>query len=235
MRKLTLLVLALFLAAGFLAAEEIHLKDGTKISGKVIGVKGEMFQIRTSYGEIQVPRADIVEIRFPENQPKKEEVKVAPIDESLEKNLYINRTEGFRLEVPDGWVSRLERFRTPDSADVVAALTSPDMTLIMLVTPEKYDGSLSSYRGLSELQYQTSFDGYEKVSESEIQLDGKAGIRLVWRGKHKENGAPIQSLVIILPYEGKMLRLSFLTVEPLFQEALPMVEKMVRSYAKIQP
>lgn len=235
MRKIAALTVTLFLAAVFVLAEEIQLKDGTKITGKIVGVKDDVFQIKTSYGVIQVPRSDLISIGFPENQPAKTVAALAPIDESLEKNLYVNRTEGFRLVVPDGWVSKLDSFRKEGNESIVAALTSADSTLILLVTVEDFKGSLSSYRGLAEMQYQTNFTDYEKVSDKEIQLDGRTGTRLVWRGNNKDNKAPIQSLVIILPYEGKMLRLSFLTVQPLFTEALPAFEKTAQSYAKIQP
>jgi len=236
MRKSLLLgILGTALLASSLAAEEIVLKDGTKVVGKIVGVKGETFLVRTSYGEMRIPRSDVITINFPENQPQPEAKELRPIDESLEKDLYVNRTEGFRVNVPEGWISVLDSFRTDASADVVTALSPPDRTLFFMVTPEKYEGSLNSYRGLAEIQYQTNFNEYEKVSEAEIQLDGRTGIRLVWRAKNKENGAPLKSLVIILPYEGKMQRLSFLTVEPLFDEALPTFENILKSYATIEP
>src|ERR1039457_5334205 len=49
-------------------AEELHLKDGTKISGTLTGVTGDTFRVKTAYGEIQVPRSQVVSITFPESQ-----------------------------------------------------------------------------------------------------------------------------------------------------------------------
>lgn len=54
-----------------LSAEEIQLKDGSKITGKITGVDGNTFQVKTAYGEIKVPRTEIVTIQFPENSTKK--------------------------------------------------------------------------------------------------------------------------------------------------------------------
>ena len=59
-----LLVLSL---AGLPArAEEIQLKDGTKVTGKLVSINGDSFQVKTAYGDIQVPRAQILSIEFPE-------------------------------------------------------------------------------------------------------------------------------------------------------------------------
>jgi hypothetical protein len=87
------------------------------------------------------------------------------------------------------------------------------------VTPEKYLGTLATYKVLVETQYQLKFKDYEKMSESQIQLDGKNGIRMIWRGKNAAaNNASMKSLLYIVPYENRMVRLTFLTLEPLFDD-----------------
>jgi hypothetical protein len=99
------------------------------------------------------------------------------------------------------------------------------------VTPEKYLGTLATYKVLVETQYQLKFKGYEKMSESQIQLDGKNGIRMIWRGKNAAaNNASMKSLVYIVPYENRMVRLTFLTLEPLFDDGVPIFEKIASSY-----
>ena len=54
-----------------LRAEEIQLKDGNKVTGKVIAITGDAFQIKTAYGNILVPRSEIISIGFPENGTKR--------------------------------------------------------------------------------------------------------------------------------------------------------------------
>jgi hypothetical protein len=117
----------------------------------------------------------------------------------------------------------------------VAALKSPDESLFFLVTPEKFAGNLTTYRVFAETQYQAKFRDYEKIAESDMKLDGKTGIRLVWRGKSPDNGVPLEFLVYILPYEGRMIRLSFFTLEPLFKDAVPTFEKIGLSYRTLGP
>ena len=219
-------------------AEELHLKDGTKISGTLTGVTGDTFRVKTAYGEIQVPRSQVVSITFPESQANSQssasQNQATPVvDELLQNTTYTNRTAGFQVTVPEGWKMAPElRAQSPD---IIAALTSEDGTLFFFVTPEKFAGNLTTYRVLAETQYQSKFKDYERLSESDIQLDGRAGLRLIWHGKAQANDMPMKAVVYILPYDGRMVRLSFLTLEPLFNDALPIFEKLAASYHSISP
>ena len=69
------------------------------------------------------------------------------------------------------------------------------------------------------------------MSESQIQLDGENGIRMIWRGKNAAaNNASMKSLVYIVPYENRIVRLSFLTLEPLCDDGVPIFERIAFSY-----
>lgn len=109
MRKvLSTLLLSILLFCPTTRAEQIQRKDGTKITGKLVGVAGDTLQIKTDYGEIQVPRAEVIPISFPENQTK-QAVGGAPagpprpVDESLSNGTYVNRSGGFTVQVPKDW------------------------------------------------------------------------------------------------------------------------------------
>lgn len=236
MRRLT--CVALFISASLcslaIRAEEIQLKDGTKINGKIVGVDGDSFQVKTAYGSIQVPRQQIVSIRFPENQSpgtasESSDAGPSAIDESLEGANYLNRTEKFQMTFPSGWSLAPEMRK--QSKDIAAALKSPDQTLFFIMTPEKFAGSLSTYEVLAETQFQVKFKDYAKLSQSNMELDGRKGVKLIWHAKNPQaNDAALKGLVYIVPYDGRMVRLSFLTLEPLFDEALPVFEKIASSY-----
>lgn len=224
------LVLAALALVANLGAEEIQLKDGTKITGKLTGISGDTFQVKTAYGDINVPRSEVVTINFPENAPKTSAADgspLPPIDEELKGEAYINRTAGFRATVPSGWKIAPE-LRT--GKDVAAALDSPDETLFFMVTPEKFSGTLATYKVLAETQYQKNFSGYVNDGETEAELDGRKGIRITWHGTSKANNADFKFLVYILPYEGRMVRLSFFTLPPLFSDGVPVFEKIAASY-----
>lgn len=228
MKKGTLLLIILvLLAVSFAQAEEILLKDGTKLSGTITGVTADKFQIKTAYGDIQVPKTEIVSISFPENAPKEAAAEVPVIEQSMNGRRYVNKTEGFEITAPDGWVMAPEMV----SHDIHGALKSEDETLFFMYTPEKFAGTLSTYVTLAESDFQSRFKDFEKLSQSEVTLDGKKAMRLLWHGKNKAvRDTPIKALVYCIPSEGKMIRLSFLTVEPLFDENLLAFEKMAATY-----
>lgn len=221
-------VLSLFFVLVLAQAEEIQLKDGTKVTGSITGVVADKFQVKTAYGEIQVPRTEIISISFPENAPKKEASEAIPdIDQSLDGHIYRNRTEKFQITLPDGWTLAPEQH----THDVHGAVKSADQTLFMVYTPEKFAGNVSTYIVLVESQFQGRFKDYEKLSQTEVTLDGKKVTRLLWRAKNPAaHDAPLEALVYVVPFDGKVARLSFMTLEPLFKDALPVFEKMAASY-----
>ncbi len=193
-KPIRLLLVIIVVAVAQPQAEEIQLKDGSKVTGKVTGVNGDTFLVKTNYGEINVPRTDILSINFPENTPKTANGDVPPaMDEELKGDIYTNRTVGFKIAVPKGW-------------------------------------KMATYKVLAETQYQKNFSGYVKDGETEAQLDGHKGIRMVWHGTSNANQAAVKFLVYILPYDGKMIRLSFFTLSPLFDDAVLTFEKIAASY-----
>jgi hypothetical protein len=224
-RRSRLLLAAFLLCLPQVFAEEIQLKDGTKIAGTVTGFHKDAFQIKTAYGSINVPRANVVSITFPENQPAAA-AGPAPIAESLSGTNYINRTAGFQLSTPAGWQIAPELRKNKDN---VAALKSADSTLYMIVTSESFAGNLATFKILAETEYKSRFVEYQKISESEAQVDGRPGVRLVFHGQ-LDKATMLTWSVYIVPYEGRMVRVTFCTLEPLFNDALPVFEKMAASY-----
>ncbi len=227
------LLFAITCVAFLLHAEEIEFTDGSKVTGRVTAVDGNTFHIKTAYGEIQVQRSKIVAIHFPENSASQAKpggetsADVGSVDESLDGVLYSNRSAHFQVTVPPGWVIA-PKLRT--TKDIVAALESADQAHFFMVTPEQYAGDLNTYRVLAETQFQSKFQEYQKISESDVKVDGRTALRLVWKGKPPNTNTTLKFLVYILPYENRMVRLSLFTLEPLFDDAVPVFEKIAASY-----
>ena len=228
----------LFLAGLPAAAEEILMKDGTKIVGHMTSLQPDKIEVETPYGKMQLKRSDILTINFPENgavpisgpsatssaAPKDAALKM---DESLRGTQYLNNTAKFSLTVPTDWKIAQEKHATP----VVAALSSHDDLRFLLVTQEEYSGSLESYKGLLELTYRRTFGGYEELSESPAKIDGKPAMIFSFRGlSAKSNNLPMQFLVAIVPSGTTYTRMAAWCVEPLFHETQPMFEKILASY-----
>jgi hypothetical protein len=216
-------------------AEQIELKNGTKFTGTVVAVQGDIFRVKTAYGEIQVPRSDLVTISFPgaNSADNITEKQSAPVEETLSGTSYINRTGGFELTVPEGWVLGPElRKQQPD---IIAALKSADQSQFVVVTPEKFAGNLTTYEVFCETQYQAKFQDYKRIEKSEIKLDGRPGIRMIFQGVSSTNHIGLKFLVYILQYEDKMVRLTFFTLEPLFTDSLPVFERIAGTYRLHKP
>jgi len=233
-RTLFLLVFSMLLAMSLpAAAEEILLKDGTKIVGHLSGLQGDKIEVETAYGKMQIKRDDIIAINFPESgantAPVSPAKDAAPsIEESLRGTQYVNKTGKFTLAVPPDW--KIDP-KFPHSSPIVTFLSSHDNMRFLTVTQEEFNGSLESYKGLLELTYRKMFGGYEELSESPAKIDGKSALLLSFRGiSTKADNLPVQFLVAIISSGTSYTRVATWCAEPLFHETQPMFEQIVSSY-----
>lgn len=235
-----LCTLSLFLAAGLpAAAEEIALRDGTKIVGHMTAIQGDKIEVETAYGKMQLKRADIITISFPENSPSTAALSPASkdtpqnIDETLRGTQYINKTGKFTLTLPTDWKINP---KLPRTAPIVAGLSSHDELRFLTVTQEDYSGSLESYKGLLELKYRRTFGGYEELSESTVKIDGRPALLITFRGiSSKADNLPVEFLVAVIPSGSTYTRVATWCVEPLFHETQPTFERIVNSYHSTAP
>jgi hypothetical protein len=215
-------------------AEEISLKDGTKIVGHMIALTPDKIEVETSYGKMQLKRSDIVTIGFPENgssstaesTPAKS---AAPkvIDESLQGARYLNKTGKFSLALPPEWVIDPDVRRAPETLTV---LSSRDKMRFLLVMQEDYPGSLDSYKDLTMLGARANFSNFEETEESKVTIDGKNALLLFYRGTPKKGGFPLAFVSAIIPSGNTYTKVSAWCVEPLFHDVQPTFEKILTSY-----
>jgi hypothetical protein len=234
----TILLLGFLLAALVpSSAEEIVLKDGTKIVGHMVAIKGDKIEIQTPYGKMQIRRADIVAINFPENEgtavsgSSSGATKAKLVDEALTGTQYVNRTGHFTLTVPIEWKINAEVRANSDS---LAALSSRDDMRFVVVQHEPFSGSLESYKGLVEVQSRRNLSGYEKLSESNVSIDGRPGVLLTFRGVNPQaQNLPIQFVTAIAAFDGEYVHAVAWCVEPLFNESQRTLENILLSYKRV--
>jgi hypothetical protein len=235
MYRMLLAVLIFFSLALSVTAEEIVLKDGTKIVGRMTAISGDKIEVETAYGKMSVKRGDIVTISFPENgkQSALEGARPSPedkpkIEEALDAGQYTNKTGDFSLAVSSDWKINPTLYGT---SGVIAGLSTRDSMRYLVVVREEYPGSIESYKGLTEIQARSNLGDYEKISEIPMTIDNKSAIVISYRGTlAKANNLPVQFLSAIIPAGNAYYRVTTWCVEPLFNESQPMFEKIISSY-----
>jgi hypothetical protein len=224
----------IFLGAVSAFAEEISLKDGTKIVGHMTAVSSDKIEVETSYGKIQLKRSDILTISFPENgapsgtnEASSVKRDLPKIDEALNGVMYTNRTGKFTLNLPKDWVISPELRKSPDT---LAALTSRDKTRFMLVVQEEYPGSIESYKEMVILNARRNLASFEELNQAPVTIDGKASLLVFYRGALKGSNLPVQFVSAIIPSGNMYTKVSAWCIEPLFHDVQPSFEKTLNSY-----
>jgi len=233
---MSLVCLAVALAASLpTRAEEITLKDGTKIVGRMTSITSEKIEVETSYGKVQLNRVDIVTISFPQNGADAKAADAAPakadlpkLDETLAGTQYVNRTGKFSLTLPADWVIEPNLRHTPAT---LAAFTSKDKMRFAMVIQEEYPGSLESYKELTMLNARHTLSNFEELSDSNVTIDGKTAMLVFYRGNlAKTNNLPVEFISAIIVSGNMYTKLTAWCVEPLFHDMQPAFEKLVNSY-----
>jgi hypothetical protein len=232
----SLLCSIVFLAAGLAArAEEITMKDGTKIVGHMTAITSEKIEVETSYGKMQLNRTDIVNISFQPNSADAKTEDAAPakadlpkMDETLAGTQYINRTVKFSLTLPPDWMIEPTLRRT---AGTLVAFTSKDKMRFAMVTQEEYPGSLESYKEVTMLNVRRTLSNFEELANSSVKIDGKPAMVSFYRGVlTKTNNLPVEFVSAFIVSGNTYTKISAWCIEPLFHDMQPAFEKLVNSY-----
>lgn len=239
MRIVPGLVAVLLLGSVSAMAEEISLKDGTKIIGHMTAVTPEKIEVETSYGKMQLKRSDVLAINFPENgastnagqptsTPSASATGTPKVDEALNGLIYTNRTAKFTLTIPPDWVLAPELRHNPET---LAALSSRDKLRFIMVAQEEYPGSLDSYKELTMLGARRNLSNFEELSESPATIDGKPALMIFYRGTlSKASNLPVEFVSAIVVSGKTYTKVTAWCVEPLFRDVQPTFEKVLNSY-----
>jgi hypothetical protein len=231
MRLTNALVLCL-VAALPAAAEEISLKDGTKLVGHMTAISQDKIEVETSYGKVQLKRTDILSINFPENAPapvadsNTARPEAAKVDESLQGVRYVNKTGKFTLTLPADWMINSDLHRNPGT---LTFLSSRDKTRFLIVTQEEYPGSLESYKELALLSTRKNFTSFEELAQSNVTIDGKSALLVFYRAV-PQKGLPLGFLSAFIQSGNIFTKVTVWCVDPLFHDMQPVFEKVVNSY-----
>jgi len=231
-------------------AEEVSLKDGTKIVGRVIRVDGDAFTVQTSFSTLEIPRTQILSIVFYENSLEAQSALRATltvprnIDQSLSGGIYTNGMAHFTLNVPDGWKLNNALARRVSAA--VGAMTASDPHEMILMETVSDTNNAKEEMQIIASTLKTSFEGYEELGESPVEIDGIDAYSLSFRavipvGRVRVQAgtdepadttvkAPIKYFVVVLPEQSQTVILMCAAPEAIYDQFEPTFRRIVSSF-----
>ncbi len=193
-------------------ADELKLKDGTKVVGKIVGFEGESFKVETSYGFALVRRDKVASISIVDEnkteaakaEPAKSEAAkpapstqtqraaapptpppVEPVNrETVEGTSYINHTYGFQMYKPPSWRVIEGAQRLLPSA-IVAMGTNDESTLLVLGRTRQAV-ALDAHVAATDRQLRQVYGNYRVLSDQRTVVAGMPAVERRFRGMVEE-------------------------------------------------
>ncbi len=216
-RAISCLACSLLLAttAPALSADELKLKDGTRIVGNIVGYEGDSFKVETSYGFALVKKDKVASIVISEaksdaKKPAAAEAKIAstsppppvakavpakpqpaakaveaPMREEVEGTQYTNLTYGFRLYKPPSWGVIEGARKTLPTA--IVAMGTGDETTLFIVGREPLQKTLEQHAAATEKQLREVYENYRAAGERRATVAGFPAIEKRFSGSAGEH------------------------------------------------
>jgi hypothetical protein len=213
MKRVLLCLTGLFLVVcpQGVSADELKLKDGTKIVGNIVGYEGDAFKVETSYGFALVKKDKVASIIVSEAkapappppartnpppivpaantapakaQPAARAVE-APMREEVEGTRYTNLTFSFQLYKPPSW-SVIEGARKTLPTAIVAMGTE-DQTTLFIVGREPLQKTIEQHAAANERSLRELYENYRAVGERRTTVAGLPAFEKRFRGTVEEH------------------------------------------------
>ncbi len=243
------------LAASLLAADEIVLLDGKKISGTVVGFENGSFRVETDFGVALVRKDKVARIEVAQPSPPGASGTIGSaaaspvpparpgrvamrslaiqerrppggrIQEHVEGTTYVNDSFGFEIFKPPTWKVLENTTRNVPSA--IAALGTPDEATLFLVGSVLFDGSPQAYATVLDSSLRRLYSEYEPGLEEQAVVAGRPAIRRQFRGV--AGGRDWHGVVVNLADGSAHYGIIGVTSEEIYQFKESVIGKMLAS------
>lgn len=161
--------------------EQILLKDGTKLTGRLVGIDGDTFHIQTSFSKIDVSRSQVVSIVFAANSgapPATTSTAQKEVHQSISGGTYTNEAGHFTLTIPTGWKTDDELARRTSMA--IGSLSAPDPHERILIQTTPPGAPAKETAEIVAASFKTTFEGYHETAEAPLHIDNRDAYTLTF-------------------------------------------------------
>ncbi len=232
--------------------EEIYLKDGTKVFGKVAAVDGDVFEIQTGENQKRkIHRSDIFSITFAENSPPPwyfpiEPASRATVDQSISGHTYTNRTAHFVVTVPDGWRKSDEGAQMFSNS--VGVLVGPNPNAVIGFQSFPPGSTAEEFAHVIQSTLRSGFKDYQALSEGPVRVDGRdaysfafeatvmvGNVRVEGNSPDTKIATATTGLVTILPLKNRTLMIMCFAPDAIYDKFAPAFQGIIASFHSTAP
>ena len=150
----------------------------------------------------------------------------AEIREHLEGNNYINDTFQFTMYKPPGW--KIHEGVPRETGRAIVAIGPEDEQTLLIVDRQLWSGPADLKSGTTEAGLRHTYENYQAVSESSIQLDGRPAFRRDFKGLME--GAEWHGMSVHVAQGNTVFGITGLTSAETFQFQQALLNKIINSF-----
>jgi hypothetical protein len=150
----------------------------------------------------------------------------ARIAERVEGNSYTNDTFHFTMYKPPGW--RLHEDVPRETGRAIVAMGPEDEQTLLIVDRQVWSGPPDLKRDTTETNLRSTYQDYQRLSESSLQLDGRPGVRRDFTGVME--GAEWHGVSVHVVEGNTVFGILGLTSAETFQFQQALLNKIINSF-----
>jgi len=150
----------------------------------------------------------------------------AEIQEHLEGNTYVNDTFQFAMYKPPGW--KIHEGVSRETGRAIVAIGTEDEQTLLIVDRQVWSGTPDLKRDTTEASLRHTYEDYQALSESSIQIDGRAALRREFQGLM--DGIEWHGVSVRVPRDNTVFGLIGLTSAETFQFQQALLNKIINSF-----
>jgi len=148
------------------------------------------------------------------------------IREHMDGNSYINDTFQFTMYKPPGW--KIHEGVPRETGRAIVAMGPEDEQTLLIVDRQVWSGTPDLKSGTAEAGLRHTYENYQAVSESAIQLDGRPAFRRDFSGLME--GAEWHGMSVHVAHGNTVFGITGLTSAETFQFQQALLNKIINSF-----